>query len=109
LLEKAPVVPLSVVFVERAIVGDGEVLHTIPRAVTVAPPSEVTLPPLVAAKKEILEADVVVMVGADASDVMVINPLDELTPAAFVWLIPLFMEPPPPPPAKPLPPPPPPE
>ena len=47
LLEKLPI-PLSLVVRKSLMVGLGEVLQQTPRAVTVAVPSEVTLPPKVA-------------------------------------------------------------
>ena len=43
--EKVPVPEPSVVLVLNATVGFALVLHTTPRAVTVEPPSAVTLPP----------------------------------------------------------------
>jgi hypothetical protein len=47
-LEKVPVAAPLVVFVLSSTVGDAEVDHTTPLAVTVAPPLSVIFPPLVA-------------------------------------------------------------
>lgn len=52
------------------VVGFCEVLQHIPRAVTAAPPSLVTLPPLVAAVENIPETAVVVTTG---NKVLVVN------------------------------------
>jgi hypothetical protein len=60
-------VPL-LVFVVNAVVGFDEVLQHTPRAVTLAPPSEVTLPPLDAVVCATEEAAVVVTVGATGAD-----------------------------------------
>ena len=63
---KAPVpVPLDVVL--SAVVGLGDVLQHTPRAVTAAPPSDVTLPPLSAEVEVILETTVVFTVGSTAA------------------------------------------
>ena len=51
-----PIPDPSVVFVDKAIVGFVEVPQTTPLAVTTAPPSELTEPPLFAEVIEILEA-----------------------------------------------------
>ena len=59
-----PVFVPSVVMLSLT-VGLLDVLQTIPRAVTVAPPSEVTLPPLVAPVLVMLEMSDVVTVGAE--------------------------------------------
>ena len=64
----------SVVFVVSAVVGFVAVPHTIPLAVTAAPPSEDTLPPLVDVVPAIeLAAVVVARVGATASVVKLIS------------------------------------
>jgi len=63
LLVNVPVPVPSVVWLP-VVVGFVEVLQHTPRAVTVAPPSEVTLPPLVAVVWVISLAAVVVTVGA---------------------------------------------
>ena len=56
-----------------AVVGAGEVLQHIPRAVTVAPPSLVTLPPPEAVFELIAEMAVVVIVGNWAKVVKLIS------------------------------------
>ena len=56
-------IPLPSVVLLSAIVGFGEVLQQMPRAVTVPLPSEVTLPPHVAELTVILVTSVVVTVG----------------------------------------------
>ena len=48
LVHGPPIAQPLVVFVERAVVGFKDVPQTIPLTVTVAPPSEVTVPPPVA-------------------------------------------------------------
>ena len=53
LLVNEPVPVLSEVFVLRSTVGSGLVLQHTPRAVTALPPSEITVPPLVAAVDEV--------------------------------------------------------
>jgi len=63
LLVKLPV-PVPLFVSELETVGFVEVLQQTPRAVTVAPPSEVTLPPLVAVVWAIALVAVVVTVGA---------------------------------------------
>ena len=62
LLVKVPV-PLPLLVVLLAVVGFWEVDQHTPLAVTVAPPSAVTFPPLVAVVWVILEAASVVTVG----------------------------------------------
>ena len=62
LLTNIPVPVPSEVW-ESAVVGVWLVLQQTPRAVTVAPPSEVMFPPLVAVVAAILEAAVVVRIG----------------------------------------------
>ena len=62
LLIKVPVPEPSVVWLNE-IVGFWEVLQHTPRAVTAEPPSEVTLPPLVAVDWVMPVAAVVVTVG----------------------------------------------
>ena len=62
LLTNIPVPVPSVVW-ESAVVGVWLVLQQTPRAVTVAPPSEVIFPPLVAVVAAILVAAVVVRIG----------------------------------------------
>ena len=63
LVKVPPPVP-SVVNVELAVVGFADVLQHTPRAVTVAPPSEVTFPPLVAVVEVIAVTTVVVTIGS---------------------------------------------
>jgi len=63
-LVKVPVPVPSLVLAVNAVVGFADVLQHTPRAVTVAPPSAVTLPPLVAVVCAMEEAAVVVTVGA---------------------------------------------
>ena len=62
LLVKLPT-PVPSLVLLLAIVGFVDVLQQIPRPVTVAPPSEVMFPPLVAVVWVIFEAAVVVNVG----------------------------------------------
>ena len=57
------------------VVGVGEVVQQSPLAVTVAPPSEVTLPPLIAVVWVILLAEVVVKVGMITLSVVSCNSL----------------------------------
>ena len=61
--EKVPVPEPSVVLVASATVGFALVLHTTPRAVTVDPPSAVTLPPEAAPVVVMDDAVVVDTVG----------------------------------------------
>ncbi len=63
LLVKEPIPDPSVVFVLNEITGLGLVPHTMPLVVTIAPPSEVILPPLLAVVLVIELADVVVNSG----------------------------------------------
>ena len=65
-------VPVPSVVFEFAVVGFEEVLQQIPRDVTVVPPSDITLPPLIAVFAVILLAAVVIAsVGiADATSVV---------------------------------------
>ncbi len=62
LLVKVPV-PVPSVVLLLAVVGFAEVLQQTPLAVTAAPPSAVTFPPLVAVVWVILVTEVVVRVG----------------------------------------------
>jgi hypothetical protein len=62
-LEKLPSPDPSLVFVERSVEGLPDVLQQIPRAVTGAPPSEVTVPPELIEAVEILDAAVVSIPG----------------------------------------------
>jgi hypothetical protein len=68
-LVNEPVVPVSVVLVLSAIVGEGDVLQQTPLDVMFPPPSEVMFPPLVADVVVIEVASVVVTVGRFASAV----------------------------------------
>ena len=70
-LVKIPMPVPSIVLVDKAMVGFAAVLQQTPRAVTVAPPLLVTLPPLVAVVIAIAVAAVVVTVG-NAVDVLVV-------------------------------------
>ena len=63
LLGKVPVPVPLLVLVLRAMVGSCNVLHTTPRAVTVAPPLELTFPPLLALVPVMLLTAAVVSVG----------------------------------------------
>ena len=63
LLVKLPVPEPSEVFVLRAVVGLVSVLQHTPRAVTVAPPSYVTLPPVVAVVEVMAVASLVATAG----------------------------------------------
>ena len=63
LLVKLPVPVLLLVLVLRATVGFSNVLHTTPRAVTVAPPLELMVPPLLALVPVMLLTAAVVRVG----------------------------------------------
>jgi hypothetical protein len=67
LLTKDPV-PLPSVVKLLAVVGFDEVDQQTPRTVTVAPPSEVTLPPEVAEVCVIFEIEAVVTVGSVVAD-----------------------------------------
>jgi hypothetical protein len=69
-----------------AVVGLAEVLHAIPLTVTVEPPSEVMVPPLIAELDPILETALVVTpVGAVAEDVVVNETsLPYVVPTPFV-------------------------
>ena len=79
-LVNEPVVPLSVVL-EPAVVGPVVVLQQTPLAVTVAPPSDVTLPPLAAvAFVIVLAAVVAASTGTDAN---------AAPPIIFVQIVPL--------------------
>jgi len=62
-LMKVPVPVPSLVLVVSAVVGLTDVLQHTPRAVTVAPPSAVTLPPLVAVVCAMEVAAVVITAG----------------------------------------------
>ena len=59
-------VPVPLLVVLLAVVGFWAVPYATPLAVTEAPPSAVTLPPVVAPVDVMLVADVVVAVGNDA-------------------------------------------
>ena len=73
-LVNVPVPVLSVVLVLNAAVGPVVVLQHTPRAVTVAPPSLVIFPPLVAVVCVIADAAVVVRTGTvDAVEVKLIS------------------------------------
>ena len=76
-LEKLPVPELSVVLLLEVMVGLVVVLQQTPLAVTDAPPSEVTLPPLVAVVEVTDEAVVVITVGTVT--VLVVSPLRQRT------------------------------
>jgi len=65
LLVKEPV-PLPLVVLLLLVVGLADVLQQTPRAVTEAPPSEVTFPPLVAVVAVMPDTAVVVTVGREA-------------------------------------------
>ena len=67
-------VPVPSDVVLSAVVGFADVLQHTPLAVTAAPPLEVTLPPLDAVVEVILDAGVVVTVGAAALVVNVKSP-----------------------------------
>ena len=69
-LVKTPVPVLSVVLVLNAVVGPVVVLQQTPRAVTEAPPSLVTFPPLVAVVCEIADTAAVVITGTVAEVVV---------------------------------------
>lgn len=69
-LVKLPV-PLPFVVLEFAVVGLGEVLQQTPRAVTVAPPSLVILPPVEAVVDVTDDASVVESTGKTAVVVIV--------------------------------------
>ena len=81
-LAKTPV-PVPFVVLSFAMVGFWVVLQQTPRALTVAPPSYVTLPPLDAEDDVIDEASVVVTVGRTASVTIVIW-FPYMVPALFV-------------------------
>ena len=69
-LEKVPVAAPLVVFVLSSTVGDAEVDHTTPLAVTVAPPSDDMFPPLVA----VVDAmELAAVVAANVSGVEVVK------------------------------------
>jgi len=72
-LVKLPVPVPSVVLVLNEIVGFADVLQHTPRAVTVAPPSLVILPPLVAVVLVIEDAAVVVRVGTTGATALVVK------------------------------------
>ena len=72
-LVKVPVPVPSVVLVGKAMVGFTVVLQQTPRAVTVAPPSAVTLPPLEAVAVVIDVIAVVVTVGSAVVDAVVVK------------------------------------
>ena len=68
-LENDPVPVPSVVLVDSSTVGLALVLHTTPRAVTDAPPSDVTFPPP-EAPVEVMEPAVVVVTEGAAAGVV---------------------------------------
>lgn len=70
-LVKLPIPVPSVVLVDKAMVGFAVVLQQTPRAVTVAPPSLLMLPPLVAVVLVMAVTAVVVIVGIVLVDVVV--------------------------------------
>ncbi len=76
LLANAPVPVPSVVLVVRAVVGLAAMLQQIPLTVTSAPPSKVTLPPLMAVVIATPYAAVVVTAGTVAT-VRVVNDWSE--------------------------------
>ena len=78
-LTNAPVPAPSVVLLS-AVVGLEEVLQQTPRAVTAAPPSEITFPPLVAVYAATALAAVVVIFATAA---------DTAPPHQFVQVVPL--------------------
>ena len=82
LLVKLPMPLPSVVWLPL-IVGFADVLQQIPRAVTAAPPVEVTLPPPVAVVAVILVTEAVVMVGKVA-DVVKLFCSPYVVPLLFV-------------------------
>jgi len=71
-LVNAPV-PVPSLVVLLALVGFWDVPYATPLAVTAAPPSEVTLPPVVAPVDVMLVADVVVTVGNTAGGADVVK------------------------------------
>ena len=73
LLEKEPMPDPLVVFVLNEISGLGLVLHTMPLVVTIAPPSDVTLPPLFA---EVVVMDVAAVVVANTGNKFPLRPLN---------------------------------
>jgi len=70
LLVNTPVPVPLLVLVGSAVVGLGSVFHTTPRAVIVAPPSLVMVPPLLAALVEIPEIGVVVKFASVATEIV---------------------------------------
>ena len=68
LLEKLPL-PLPICTLLFDVVGVPEVLYTIPRSVTVAPPSFVIFPPRVAEVALKVEIELVVIVGAELTGI----------------------------------------
>ena len=72
-LVKIPMPVPSIVLVDKAMVGFAAVLQQTPRAVTVAPPSTVTLPPLAAVVIVIAVAAVVVTVGNEVDVLLVVK------------------------------------
>ena len=71
LLVKVPVPVPFTVLVLRLAVGLGEVLQHTPLAVIVAPPSELTVPPLMAVVRVIPETAVVLTLGTTKGEVVV--------------------------------------
>ena len=82
---KLPVPEPSLLFVLKEIVGVGLVDHTTPLEVTVAPPSELTFPPVVAVVVVMELADRVLKVGRNTG-VLVVNVISfpYPVPALFV-------------------------
>ena len=72
LLVKFPV-PLPSVVLELLVVGFDEVFQQTPLAVTVAPPSDVTLPPQTALVEVIEDTELVVIVGVTGEVVFVVK------------------------------------
>ena len=62
-MHNVPIPAPSVVLVDKAMVGFAVVLQQIPRTVTAAPPSLLTVPPLLAKVLVIADIGVVVTVG----------------------------------------------
>ena len=73
LLVKEPIPDPLVVFVLNEITGLGLVPHTMPLVVTIAPPSDVTLPPLFA---EVVVMDVAAVVVANTGNKFPLRPLN---------------------------------
>jgi len=76
-LAKIPVPVPSIVLVDKAVVGFTAVLQQTPRAVTGAPPSLATLPPLVA---------VVMVMAVVVAVIIVANAVVVLVLVKLIWL-----------------------